>query len=250
MSERMERWAVVNKNDKIVGYYSTREDAWRATQRDGWQGYRVIHLVELRENERIGVDLGLEKREPLVPEMSVADRIETSGERVEPVRTFKVGDRVRLLPGCVKDGVRESHVGSAGTIAGVVDTGFRLQMDYDEGVWYVNKENIEHIKTRLIPERELNAAIERASNAEIANVHIALELVNVKAERDEWKSRALAAESALNDAAAKFEREQAGRIFGRKFVTNGGMKGTYTLHEAIHGAKELRSHYFPPAKEV
>lgn len=104
----------------------------------------------------------------------------------------------------------------------------------------------------LKAERELNAAIERASNAEIANVRIALDATKAKAERDEWKSRALAAESALNDAAAKYERETAAKLLVEVYCSNCADNGDYSdeVANATSVAALLRSHYFPPAKEV
>lgn len=66
-------------------------------------------------------------------------------------------------------------------------------------------------------------------------------------ELDHWRARALAAESKIDDAGAKFERWTAAKLLAQAYCGNCADNGDYEdeIENATSVAALLRSHYFP-----
>lgn len=228
MSEpkRLEGWANVyldkNRNEYFIGLWKNRTEAELHKAEDA---QRIVRVTEIRDGESITVN-------------------------GETVRVFKVGDRVR-------------HVKNAEWIGTVVeakncpaDRAPVLWADEIDGTHYVLTSYLELLTPTNPPmapwsvvddaRKERDAAIERAEKAEAAlqGAEFAHEAASKNAKG--WHDRALSAESQLNDAAAKFERWAAVRLWAADISHAPGAP----MSRAIKSAADLRSHYFPPAKEV
>jgi len=240
MSERIDQWAVYD-GDRSLAAFISREAAVE------WIGgnakLRLVHRVELRENDEITPKGKLAEVQKLLGEMTdralKAEAATHADDAVDPVRTFKIGDRVREI----------LYPENAGTVIDINDDG--LRMKWDDGVegrdhWDAN--TFEYADGRKAPKSESNAA-GRPTATE----------VNMRAMSSDYESRlkamtarASAAESALNDAAGKYERETAAKLLVEVYCSNCADNGDYSdeVANATSVAALLRSHYFPPAKEV
>ena len=235
MSERIERYAVVNDDGRIVGFYPTLQCAEDA-RRGEWSSYRIIRLTELRDGESIAVN-------------------------DDPGRAFKVGDRVRLLPSALDEGVPGDLIGRPGNIIEWHERNLVVDMGPGELNWTLASKHLEHFPSRIIPERELNAAIERAEEAEAAlqGAEFAHEAASKNAKG--WHDRALSAESQLNDARKRYRDDTAAKLLAAEYADNDAAlpAGTTTDQYWINRAKWaliVAQHLtdaafgFPPAKEV